>query len=365
MSFNGSGVFVVNSTGQPVVAATSITSSVFNAFTADIATGLTNVICRDGQSTITANIPFGGFKITGAANGSSAQDYATIANLAAPPAPIAFPVGSVGAPSMTVAGDTNTGFYWIGADSWGWSGGGTLRVTFSTTGLTSAVPVLFPSGTAGAPGLGPSAEPTTGFWRAGAGEIDLAILGTNKASFTATAFTYNGNIAAVQGIFSGAVSGTTGTFSSTVSGVAGTFSGAVSGTTITGSAGISGTTGTFSGAISEQGTSLISKYLPASKSFVSSQQTISSIPSTITVAHGLGAVPDSVEAYYVNQSAEHGYSVGDIAKISSQIAITQVWADATNVNLRIQANNITSTTGGSVGISTANWKAILVAHKSF
>jgi len=39
MSFNGSGVFVINSAGQPVVANTVISSTVFNALTADLADG--------------------------------------------------------------------------------------------------------------------------------------------------------------------------------------------------------------------------------------------------------------------------------------------------------------------------------------
>lgn len=58
MSFNGSGTFVINSSGQPVVTGTTISSTVFNALTADLATGLTNTICKDGQSTTTATIPF-------------------------------------------------------------------------------------------------------------------------------------------------------------------------------------------------------------------------------------------------------------------------------------------------------------------
>lgn len=40
----------------------------------DIADGLTNCITRDGQSPATANIPLGGFKITGMANGSAPGD---------------------------------------------------------------------------------------------------------------------------------------------------------------------------------------------------------------------------------------------------------------------------------------------------
>lgn len=58
MSFNGSGTFVINSSGQPVVAGTTITSTAFNALTADLAVGLSTTICKDGQTTTTASIPF-------------------------------------------------------------------------------------------------------------------------------------------------------------------------------------------------------------------------------------------------------------------------------------------------------------------
>lgn len=65
MSFNGAGVFLINSAGNPVVTGTTISSTWLNALTADLATGLTNTITRDGQSVALANIPFGGFKATG------------------------------------------------------------------------------------------------------------------------------------------------------------------------------------------------------------------------------------------------------------------------------------------------------------
>lgn len=65
MSRNGSGTFVINSAGQPVVAGTTITATAFNALTADLATGLTQSICTDGQTTTTVSIPFAqGLKTT-------------------------------------------------------------------------------------------------------------------------------------------------------------------------------------------------------------------------------------------------------------------------------------------------------------
>lgn len=66
MSFNSLGQFIINSPGQPVVPNTTITSTAFNALTADLATGLSTAICRDGQSTTTTLIPFAsGLSIAG------------------------------------------------------------------------------------------------------------------------------------------------------------------------------------------------------------------------------------------------------------------------------------------------------------
>ena len=81
MSYNGSGVFQINTTGQPVVAGTVISSTAFNALTSDLATGLSTAITKDGQTTVTANIPLAGFKITGlgaATVGTDAVQYAQI-----------------------------------------------------------------------------------------------------------------------------------------------------------------------------------------------------------------------------------------------------------------------------------------------
>ena len=58
MSFNGSGVFSISTSGQPVVDGTTISATVFNALTADLATGLSTAILKDGTQTTTARIPF-------------------------------------------------------------------------------------------------------------------------------------------------------------------------------------------------------------------------------------------------------------------------------------------------------------------
>lgn len=73
MSYSG-GTFSINSSGQPVVTGTVISSTAFNALTSDLASGLSTCLLKDGTQTLTANIPFGGFKITGLAAGSSNGD---------------------------------------------------------------------------------------------------------------------------------------------------------------------------------------------------------------------------------------------------------------------------------------------------
>jgi hypothetical protein len=81
MSFNGSGTFLINTAGQPVVAGTVISSTAFNALTADLATGLSTVITKDGQTTVTANIPMSTYKFTGLGVGSAATDSANLSQV--------------------------------------------------------------------------------------------------------------------------------------------------------------------------------------------------------------------------------------------------------------------------------------------
>jgi hypothetical protein len=58
MSYNGSGTFQINTSGQPVVTGTIISSTAFNSLTADLATGLSTAITKDGQTATTVRIPF-------------------------------------------------------------------------------------------------------------------------------------------------------------------------------------------------------------------------------------------------------------------------------------------------------------------
>lgn len=116
MSFNGSGTFLINSSGQPVVTNTVISSTAFNALTADLGTGLSTTITKDGQTTATAKIPF--------AQGLSA---AAASNFAA---------GTVAAPGLYLATDTGTGLYRIAANNYGVAVSGAKVLDISSTGLS-------------------------------------------------------------------------------------------------------------------------------------------------------------------------------------------------------------------------------------
>jgi hypothetical protein len=81
MSYNGSGTFNINTAGQPVVTGTSIDPTVFNNLTADLASGLSTAICKDGQTVVTANIPMASYKITGLGAATARTDAASLANI--------------------------------------------------------------------------------------------------------------------------------------------------------------------------------------------------------------------------------------------------------------------------------------------
>ena len=78
MSYNGSGTFVINTAGQPVLTGTTISSTTFNTLTADLATGLTTALTKDGQSTPTADITMGTYKIITLGAGTVASDAARL-----------------------------------------------------------------------------------------------------------------------------------------------------------------------------------------------------------------------------------------------------------------------------------------------
>ena len=214
MSYNGSGTFNINTAGQPVVTGTTITSTAFNLLTADLATGLTTALTKDGQTTPTANIPMGTFKITGLGAGSAATDAAQYGQLQAgattiatvsgtdtltgtlAPAPTAYAAGNL---FSFVAANTNTGAATINLNSLGAKSITKLGSTALAAGdiLSGQVHLIEYDGTRFQL-LNPSASSVS--------SISFGSTGLTPATATTGAVTVSGTLAAANG-----GTGTTGT----------------------------------------------------------------------------------------------------------------------------------------------------------
>lgn len=200
MSFNGTGIFVINTPGQPVVTGTTITSTAFNALTTDLGNGLTNCLTKDGQSTPTANIKMGSYKLTGLGVATTAGDAlsfgnnATIATLILTTA-LGAAYGGTGLTAPGTAGNvlTSTGT--------GWTSSAITLTTFSggTTGLTPNTPTSGPVVLAGtlAATNGGTGQSTLAGARAA---IGLATAVVKTTAYTAIA----GDVLACNTIITGA-----------------------------------------------------------------------------------------------------------------------------------------------------------------
>ena len=81
MPRNGSGLYVPPPANYPAVSATTITAADRNAIDSDLATALTNSIAVNGESFVTADIPFGNNKLTGVKDGTLAKDAANVSQI--------------------------------------------------------------------------------------------------------------------------------------------------------------------------------------------------------------------------------------------------------------------------------------------
>ena len=140
MSFNGSGTFSLVA-GNPVVTNTTVSSTVHNNTMTEIASGLSNAICKDGQTTITANIPMAGYKFTGLAAGSANGNSLRYEQLFTTSdvdllGPIGMTNGSVSAPSLRFTNADTTGIYYGTENTLKIACNGTESVQFSANGIT-------------------------------------------------------------------------------------------------------------------------------------------------------------------------------------------------------------------------------------
>ena len=147
MARNGSGTY--NRAVSPYVAGTTITAATVNSEMDDIATALTLSMARDGQSPATANIPMGGFRLTGLGNAIANTDAATLGQVTTlgltkagdtMTGALGVIAGTAAAPGVFLSGDTNTGLFQPAADTLAVTVGGAEVARFGANGLQSASP---------------------------------------------------------------------------------------------------------------------------------------------------------------------------------------------------------------------------------
>ena len=237
MSYNGSGTFLINSAGQPVVPGTTITTTAFNALTADLASGLTTAMTKDGQTVPTANIPMGGFKLTGLGAGTSATDAAQFGQLQN--APVATLITVSGADTITgtlvqtltayatgqqfsfVAAGTNTTAVTLNIDGLGAKAvtrtgavaldagalvSGQMAIVEydgtrfqlinanAFTNLTVSGIATIANGSVAAPSLVFAGATTTGFYKGTGNAIDATLNGTQVLDINASSFDIKGGL---------------------------------------------------------------------------------------------------------------------------------------------------------------------------
>lgn len=167
MARNGSGSYSPPSnTWNPAVPETAILSDDWNATLADLATALTQSLASDGQTPAAAVIPFAqGIRVSG---------------------------GLITAPSISVIGDTDTGFYFPAANQAALVCGGVSVLSATSSGVTFPLGVTFAGNQTVTGNLTVNGNTTIG--NAGADTLSVVATGTftgnqtfnGTATFTAT-----------------------------------------------------------------------------------------------------------------------------------------------------------------------------------
>lgn len=108
---------------------------------------------------------------------------------------------------------------------------------------------------------------------------------------------------------------------------------------------------------------------PFTKEYISAQQTIT-LGGSLTLPHGMGVSPKSIQISLVCITAENGYSINDELFLSltndngSAAFGAYCTPDATNLNLRYATGSfvgVIKNTGVRVGLTSSNWRLIIRA----
>jgi len=178
MARNGSGSYSPPSnTWNPAVPETAILSDDWNATLADLATALTQSLASDGQTPAAAVIPF--------AQGIRVSD------------------GLITAPSISVIGDTDTGFYFPAANSATLVCGGASVLAATSSGVTFPLGVTFSGNQTVTGNLTVNGNTTLG--NAGADTLTVVATGTftGNQTFNGTA-TFTSTVTVPDASFSNA-----------------------------------------------------------------------------------------------------------------------------------------------------------------
>ena len=148
MAWNGVGTYNLPPAFSPEVNGTTIDATRYNGLTTDVAAGITAALAKNGENVPTANLPMSNFKHTGAGDASGTGQYVvygqttavsfggtvTVIGAGTFGGVISAPLGSVGAPSYTFTGDSNTGAWSPGADIYAISTAGVERIRAGSAG---------------------------------------------------------------------------------------------------------------------------------------------------------------------------------------------------------------------------------------
>jgi hypothetical protein len=153
MPYNGTGSFSPEPTAYPAVAGTVIEAAKYNALIADIASGLSTALTRDGQGAASADLSMGGFRLRNLANPSLDADAANLGTVKAQVGNLSLKGTDVTAATTTdlsltttlfcdvIGGTTITSFGTAGPGVWK-----ILRFTGTPTIVHDVTKIILPAG---------------------------------------------------------------------------------------------------------------------------------------------------------------------------------------------------------------------------
>lgn len=383
---NGSGTYTAPSNSwNPVISGTAIDSSDFNDLLDDLETGITNSIAKDGQTTITADLPMSSFKHTGVGDATARTNYLTLkqlqdgdvlelssvsgANTLTATAPFSLTSYAQGQVFRFVATGTNTGAVTLNLNSIGAvavqklgaalvSGdittGDAVAVYYDGTQFQMLTPARDPVLTAGSITAADLASDSVGT----AEIVDDAVttdkiaddaVTTAKIPDDAVTFSKIGNMSTSRVL--GNMSGST-----------------ASPTSVTVYDEDDMSSDSATGLATQQS---IKAYVDAQlpSAFTSAELAVTTSASH-TVAHSLGSTPYKLYFTLVCKSADVGYSINDEVIIQ---ALTDAGAsrgfavtvDSTNINIKVGSNAIqilNKSTGSTDSITPADWRLVVRAE---